>query len=173
MFFFIYRFAHFRGLCLHKCGCLHILRVKCLHIWGWNVCTKCGRFLIKKTMICTFVGCLYISRQNWSFAHLTASCLHISGWYIFFTYMHIWGRSVCTNVVVCTFQGKMFAQMWLFAHLWVFAHFTAPQGGEEENYSFEVIGYIIGNHGAGGTLWKLGYLNPFLCVCALWMKHQF
>ena len=32
------------------------------------------------------------------------------------------------NVVVCTFVGEMFAQMWAFAHLWVqFAHFTAPQ----------------------------------------------
>ena len=86
--------------------------------------------LLTKTMICTFVGCLHISpcsRQNWSFVHLTASCLHISCWYIYiyiyiFTDLYIWGRHVCTNVVACTFEGEMFAQMW------VFAHFTAPQG---------------------------------------------
>ena len=49
---------------------------------------------------------------------------------VYFTDLHIWGRRVCTNVVVCTFEGKMFAQMWLFAHLrvkcfaqmWLFAH---------------------------------------------------
>ena len=64
--------------------------------------------------------------SNWSFAHLTASGLHTSGW-CNWTDLHIWGRSVCTSVVVSTFQGKMLAQMQLFAHLWVFAHFTAPQ----------------------------------------------
>ena len=49
----------------------------------------------------TSVGCLHISRQNWTCAHLTASCLHINGWCIF-TDLHIWGRNVFTNVVVCT-----------------------------------------------------------------------
>ena len=67
-----------------------------------------------KTMICTFVGCLHISvkieplhisRQNWTFAHLTASCLHISGWCIF-TDLHIWGRHLCRNVVVLHIWGR-------------------------------------------------------------------
>ena len=107
---YFYRFAFLRAHCLHKCGCLHI--------WGWYCLHKCGWFLIK-TMICTFVGCLHI---------LTASCLHISGWCIFFIYFYtdlhkFWGRRVCTNVVVCTFEGKIFAQMWLFAHLW-FLHIS-------------------------------------------------
>ena len=65
----------------------------------------------KKKRVCTFVGCLQISHQNLNFAHFTARCLHICGWYIF-TDLHIWGRHVCTNVVVCTFEGEMFAQMW-------------------------------------------------------------
>ena len=51
-----------------------------------------------KTIICTFVGCLHFSHQTWSFAHLTVSCLHKCGC------MHIWGCSVCANVVVCTFE---------------------------------------------------------------------
>ena len=37
---------------------------------------------------------------------LTASCLHINCWCIFLnTNLHIWGRHVCTNVIVCTFEG--------------------------------------------------------------------
>ena len=84
------------------------LRVKCLH--------KCGWFLMKK-IICTFVGCLHISRQNWTFAHLTASCCTLVVDVFFFLDLHIWGRRVCTNVVVCTFESEMFAQMWLFTHL--------------------------------------------------------
>ena len=38
-------------------------------------------------------------------AHLTASCLHICGWYLLF------------SIQICTFEGAMFAHMWLFAHL--------------------------------------------------------
>ena len=93
-------------------------------------------WFLMKTMICTFVGwCLHILRQNWTFAHLKAWCLHICGWCIFFFYrfahlrekclhkcgcLHIWGRNVCTNVgcLHINFVGEMFAQMWLFAHLW-------------------------------------------------------
>ena len=58
--------------------------------------------------------------------------LHISDWCIlfYFTYLHFWGRRVCTNVVVCIFEGAVFAQIWMFAHLkakclhkmWLFAH---------------------------------------------------
>ena len=51
-----------------------------------------------KTIICTFVGCLHFSHQNWSFAHLSVSCFHKCGC------LHIWGCSVCANVVVCTFE---------------------------------------------------------------------
>ena len=50
-----------------------------------------------KTMIWTFVGCVDISIQTWTFAHLTTSCLHKCGC------LHIWGRRVCARVVACTF----------------------------------------------------------------------
>ena len=57
-----------------------------------------------KTMICTCVGCqLHIARQNRTFAHLTVSCLHISGW--------------IKKKQICAFEGAVFAQMWLLAHL--------------------------------------------------------
>ena len=115
----MWSFAHFEGKMLAQMWLFAHLRVKCLHNCGW---------FFMKTMIYTFVGCLHISRQNWTFAHLTALCLHISGWCIFYRFAQFCGRRVCTNVVVCTFEGEMFAQMWLFAHFVVFAHFTAPQG---------------------------------------------
>ena len=135
-------------------------RVKCLH--------KCGWFLMK-TMICTFVGCLHISRKNLTFAHLTASCLHISGWCIFLIFfitdLHIWGRRVCTNVVVCTFEGKMFAQMWLFAILW-FLHISRLHRGIQIfariSYPCPQVEYIWAMHlcrtwGGGG--WRRRILH--------------
>ena len=51
--------------------------------------------------------------------------------FFFFTDLHIEGavsaQMHCTNVVVCTFEGELFAEMWLFAHLWLCARFMAPQ----------------------------------------------
>ena len=68
----------------------------------WDVCTSLWD-------VCKF--------QNWTFAHLTASCLHISGWCIFTEWFAHW------------MEGAVFAQMWLFegemfAQMWLFAHFT-------------------------------------------------
>ena len=65
---------------------------------------------------------LHISRQNWTFAHLRASCLHICGWCIF-TDLHICGRRVCTNWVVCTFEGESLHKCGClhncgFLHIW-------------------------------------------------------
>ena len=68
-----------------------------------------------KTMICTCQ--LHISHQNWTFAHFDGVMFAQLAVDEFFTDLHIWGRCVCINVVICTFEGEMFAQMWLFAHL--------------------------------------------------------
>ena len=110
-------FAHLKAKCLHKFGCLHI--------WRRNVCTN--------VVVCTFEGELFaqmwliLDENNylhiilWDVCtfHVKIEPLHIWRRHVctvvdvFFlnTDLHIWGRRVCTNVVVCTFEGKMFAQM--------------------------------------------------------------
>ena len=141
-FFFFYRFAHLRAPCFHKCG--------------WS---------LMKTMICTFVGCFHISCQNFTFAHLTASCLHISGlmyfFFFFFTDLHIWGHRVCTNVVVCTFLRAKCLHKCGCLHIWgrnvctivvvctyvVFALFTVALGRTT----------VFSPSHSGDFFWILGY----------------
>ena len=75
--------------------------------------------------------------------------------FFFFTDLHICGRNgekFAQNVVVCTFVGEMFAQMWAFAHLWVFAHFTAPHGLTVEFYKCfwkEIKDLVVGSLNRG------------------------
>ena len=73
----------------------------------------------------------FLKKTDWWnqwFAHLWEVCT----FHVKIEHLHIWRRHVCTIVVdvflkICTFEGNMFAQMWLFGHLRFFAHFTAPQ----------------------------------------------
>ena len=67
-----------------------------LHNNLWDVCT----FHVK-------IDPLHISRRD--------VCTLMVDVYIFL--------QICTNVGVCTFEGEMFAQMWVFAHFVVFCTF--------------------------------------------------